>query len=62
MRIYDLSDRLVRTLVDGYSKPGAKRAVWDGTNENGRTVASGIYFYRMTAPGFVKARKMVLLK
>jgi hypothetical protein len=36
--------------------------VWDSRDENGRTVASGIYLYRMTTDTFVETRKMVLLK
>jgi hypothetical protein len=52
----------VRTLVDGVQTPGAKSVRWDGTNELGRAVATGVYFYRMTAPGFMQTRKMTLLK
>ena len=62
LRIYDVSGRLVRTLVNGHQTPGEKRVVWDGTNGRGQGVATGVYFYRLTAPGFVKTRKMVLLK
>ncbi len=60
--LYDVSGRLVRTLVDDEESPGQKTARWDGTNDGGEHVASGIYFYRMTAPGFTETRKMVLLQ
>jgi hypothetical protein len=62
LQVYDAGGRLVRTLIDGYQPPGQQRVLWDGTNTEGRELATGIYFYRMTAPGFTKTRKMVLLK
>jgi flagellar hook assembly protein FlgD len=62
LRIYDVSGRLVRTLVDGFETPGRKTVTWDGVNNSGRTVATGVYFYRMAAPGFEKTRKMVMMK
>ena len=36
--------------------------VWNGRNDGGNVVATGVYFYRMTAPGYAKTRKMILLK
>jgi len=62
LQIFDVSGRLVRTLVDGHQSPGSKSVVWNGTNDRGQGVASGIYFYRMTAPQFSSTRKMVLLQ
>jgi len=62
LQIFDVSGRLVRTLVDGRQTPGSKSVVWNGTNDRGQGVASGIYFYRMTAPQFLSTRKMVLLQ
>jgi hypothetical protein len=62
LRIYDVGGRLVRTLIDGEQTPGEKRVTWHGRNEKGHNVATGVYFYRMTAPGFEKTRKMVLLQ
>jgi hypothetical protein len=62
LRVYDVAGKLVRTLVDGVEKPGEKRVVWNGQNNHGNMVATGVYFYRMTAPGFTKTRKMVMLK
>jgi hypothetical protein len=60
--IYDVNGRLVRTLVDGAQSAGPKTAVWNGRDNRGVRVASGIYFYRMSAPGFTHTRKMVLLR
>jgi hypothetical protein len=62
LRVYDVSGRLVRTLVDGPETDGAKTATWDGFSNGGQQVATGVYFYRMTASGFEQTRKMVLMK
>ena len=62
LRIYDVSGRLVRTLVDGYELEGTRSVTWDGTNDQGESLASGIYFYRMTAPEYSETIKMILLK
>jgi 1,4-alpha-glucan branching enzyme len=62
LRIYDVSGRLIRTLADGSYPPGLHTASWNGRNDRGEGVASGVYFYRMAAPGFVETRRMVLLK
>jgi hypothetical protein len=62
LQVFDVSGRLVRTLVDGHQAPGSKSVVWNGTNERGQGVASGIYFCRMTAPGFSSTRKMLLVQ
>jgi hypothetical protein len=62
LHIYDASGRLVRTLVDGAQSPGRKNSEWNGRDNRGRQVASGVYFYRLTAPGFDQTNKMLLLK
>ena len=62
IRVYDVAGRCVRTLVDGLVEPGRHAAVWDGTNESGDAVGSGIYFCTMEAPDFRDSRKMALLK
>ena len=62
IRVYDVSGRAVRTLVDGVVEPGRHAAVWNGTNDKGESVGSGIYFCTMEAPDFHDRRKMTLLK
>ena len=60
--LYNLLGRRVRTLFDGPLDGGYYSLAWDGTDQNGRQVASGIYFYRMTTSDFAQSRKMLLLK
>jgi hypothetical protein len=63
LRIYNVSGQLVRTLVDDKRAPGIQHRVqWGGRNDSGQEVASGIYFYRLSARGFTKTKKMLLLK
>jgi flagellar hook assembly protein FlgD len=57
-----LTGNLVRTLVDGYQPAGIRAVSWHGKNDRGEPVASGTYFYRLTAPSFSEMKKMVLLK
>jgi len=60
LRIYDVSGRLVRTLVDGSQQAMTHRIEWNGDDDAGRAVASGVYFYRLEAPGVSETRRMVL--
>jgi hypothetical protein len=61
--IYDVSGRLVRTLVDRSMEAGSHEVGWNGTNNAGIGVPSGLYFYRMsTSEGFMATRKMILLR
>jgi len=60
--VYSVTGTLVRRIVDEELEPGRHSAAWDGTDEQGRHVSSGVYFYRLTANDFIDQRKMVLLK
>jgi hypothetical protein len=62
LRVFDLLGKHVRTLVDGTLAVGRHEAVWDGLDDSGRRVASGVYFVRLNAQGVDDLRKMVLLK
>ncbi len=62
LTIYNLLGQNVRTLVDGEMAPGMQEVIWDGTDDNGETVSSGIYFYRLSAGEFHDIKKMMLLK
>ena len=67
LKIYDVRGGLVRQLNIGLQAPGSyrsqeKAAYWDGRNQSGTKVASGIYFYTFTAGEFERTRRMVILK
>ena len=62
LSVYDASGKLVRTLVNEVRGTGAHQVTWDGRNNAGATVSSGVYFYRLTAGSFTESRKMVMLK
>jgi flagellar hook assembly protein FlgD len=49
LRIYDVSGRLVRTLMDGYASPGRHNVVWDGYRNDGRKAGVGVYLYTFRA-------------
>jgi hypothetical protein len=62
IEVYNILGSKVATLFDGMAEAGTNTVVWDGTNDAGQTVATGVYFYRMTAGSFEMTRKMVLMK
>jgi cyclomaltodextrinase / maltogenic alpha-amylase / neopullulanase len=67
LRVYDLLGREVATLADGIMGAGRYAATWNARNDRGAAVGSGVYFYRLTAPGEgggerVLVRKMIVLK
>lgn len=63
LSIYDPAGRRARVLVDAAIKPAGRHAAhWDGRNDAGRAVASGIYFYRLHTQAFTETRPMVLFR
>jgi PKD repeat protein len=62
LSVYNLSGELITTLVNRDFKAGSNRVVWNGRNNRGGVVPSGIYFYRIMTPAFSEIRKMVLLR
>jgi hypothetical protein len=67
IRIYDVKGQLVRQLDIGKQKAGSyldkgKATYWDGKNQSGESVSSGIYFYSLKAGSFVAVRRMMILK
>lgn len=61
LRIYTPHGRLVRTLVAGQRGVGWHEVEWDGRDNMGREVASGVYFFSLKAPGVEESRRMILL-
>ena len=62
LTVYNVLGQTVRTLIDGPLPAGEHRVVWDGSNVSGRTVASGVYFYRLETGPVSESKKMLLLK
>ncbi len=62
LAIYNLRGQLVRTLVSGEALPGRQQVVWDGTDNKGRHMASGIYIYKLNAGELRATKKMILLQ
>jgi hypothetical protein len=62
LRIYDLLGHHVATLVDGEVAAGKHSVAWDGKNERGELVATGVYLYRLEVAGVVRTKKLVLAK
>ncbi len=60
--VFDVSGRLVRTLFQGVESAGAKTISWNGVDDAGQSVASGVYYYRVESLGQSATRKMVLMK
>lgn len=62
LEIYDLLGQKIRTLVDQTRTAGVHRVVWDGKNDFGKTVASGIYLYGMTTSDFKVTKRLLLIR
>lgn len=60
--VFNILGQNVKDLVDGYMPAGNHQVVWDGKDRSGAAVASGIYFYKISARDFTDTKKMVLLK
>jgi hypothetical protein len=60
--IYNILGERIQTLVSGYMRAGTHTVHWNGRDEAGNLVSSGIYFYRLKTDGFVETKKMVLMK
>lgn len=62
LKIYNITGQLVRTLVDVERTPGNYTVIWDGKNNSGEEVASGIYFYQLNSASFKETKRAVLIK
>ena len=62
LSLYNLAGQQVATLASGLREAGSYNLVWDGRDDAGRDLASGMYFYRLIAGDRVKTRKLMLLR
>ena len=62
LKVYDLTGRLVKTLVNGVLSPNSYSIVWNGRNEIGGMAGNGVYFIRMSSDGEESTLKLTLLK
>ena len=62
LKVYDISGALVATLLDDHLPAGHHEAVWRGCDDQGRSVPSGMYFYRIVADENIETREMMLIK
>ncbi len=62
LKIYDILGRLVRTVVDEEMPPGFYTKQWQGLNDQGNRISSGVYFYTLTAGEFRDSKKMLMIK
>ncbi len=62
LEVYDLLGHKIATLVYGVRSAGEHHVQWNGTDDAGLAVASGVYFYRLASQSRVETRKMMLLQ
>lgn len=62
LKIFDLAGQEIRTLVHGKQSAGAQSIYWDGRNEAGSLVSTGVYVYQLRTDDFVRSRKMLFLR
>ena len=62
INVYDITGRLITTLVDRNFSEGYHNVVWDGKDISGLNVSAGLYIYNLQAEGISLTRKMVFMK
>lgn len=62
VRVYSVDGEMIKELVNTNKRAGNYEVVWDGTNNYGMKVSSGIYFYQLVTDKFIQTKKLVLLK
>ncbi|NIT61380.1 MAG: T9SS type A sorting domain-containing protein, partial [Aliifodinibius sp.] len=62
LEIFNVLGQRVKTLINEKLNPDEYEIKWDGKNDSGKLLGSGIYFYRLKAGDYVKSRKMIFLK
>ena len=62
LAIYDAAGRLVRTLVDVHQQTGSHSVTWSGSDQAGRPLEGGVYFYRLSVGGETATKRMLLVR
>ena len=62
LSVYDMTGRLIKTLLSESSQQGINEIQWDGTDSYGKSVGAGVYLYHLRTDSFTQVRKMLLLK
>jgi len=62
LTVYNIKGQRVKTLIRGSMDSGHHTVTWNGTDDHGQIMSSGVYFYRMTAGEFTSVRRMILMK
>jgi len=62
LRVFDMRGTEVTTLVDAQQQPGVHHVSWNGTDQLGSPVSSGVYVYQLESGNHVEQRKMLLVK
>ena len=62
LEVYNIRGQLVKTLVNEVQETGAHTAIWNGKDNTGKSVSSGVYFYKMKAQDYNSTKKMILMK
>jgi hypothetical protein len=62
LTIYNTLGQKVKTLLNSSKSPGVYEVQWNGVNDNGQMVSSGVYFYKLEAGDFIKTKRMLLLE
>jgi flagellar hook assembly protein FlgD len=62
LAIYNVAGQKIRTLVNASQSANFYKVVWDGKNDNGMTVGTGTYFYKLVSGNYSKIVKMTLMK
>jgi hypothetical protein len=62
LTIYNILGRKINTLVNDLQSKGKKSVIWDGKNQHGEKIGTGVYFYRLQAFDYVESKKMVIIK
>jgi hypothetical protein len=62
LQIFDSNGKRIRTLLTGNLPSGEHNITWDGTNDSGQRVSSGMYFYKLLSGRFISVKRMLLVK